>query len=131
MTRLRQGCGGQDGLTGANGERPTPNYQIRPTEAYTECNKTCAAHKTYYGITMPTVTFKVNEDEARRLRAMAKKRKLSLSDLIRQKTLSGDGAPGDVRRVRCRETGAWIFASAPGSTPLTTASVREILSDFP
>jgi hypothetical protein len=80
---------------------------------------------------MPTVTFKVNEDEARRLRAMARKRKLSLSDLIRQKTLSGDGVPGDVRRVRCRETGVWIFASAPGSTPLTTASVREILSDFP
>jgi len=80
---------------------------------------------------MPTVTFKVNADEARRLRAMAKRRKLSLSDLIRQKTLSGDRASGGVRRVRCRETGARIFASAAGSTPLTTASVREMLADFP
>jgi hypothetical protein len=104
---------------------------VRRQPSFKETKKTCVAHKTYYGITMPTVTFKVNADEVRRLRAMAKKRKLSLSDLIRQKTLSGDGAPGEVRRVRCRETGAWIFASAPGSTPLTTASVREILSDFP
>ena len=80
---------------------------------------------------MPTVTFKVNADEARRLRSMAKKQNLSVSDLIRQKTLSSNGGLGKVRRVRCRKTGARIFASTPGLPPLTTASVREMLADFP
>jgi len=62
---------------------------------------------------------------------LAKKQNVTLSDLLRQKTLAEDNPQIGVRRVRCRETGAQIFASAPGSKPLTTASVREMLADFP
>jgi hypothetical protein len=78
-----------------------------------------------------TLTFKVSEDEARRIRALARKQKVSLSDLIRRKTLSIDSAPGQIRRVKCETTGAPIFAGPPGAAPLTTASVREMLADFP
>jgi hypothetical protein len=94
-------------------------------------NKTCPIIDRYYRITMPTLTFKVSSDEARRLRNLAKKQNVTLSELLRKKTLSEDSSHLGVRRVRCRETGAQIFASAPGSKPLTTASVRELLADFP
>ena len=80
---------------------------------------------------MPTITFKVKAEEARRLRAMAKSRGLSVSDLIRQQTLYAGKAPGAVRRVRCRFTGATLFRSPAGAPALTTESVRELLADFP
>ena len=80
---------------------------------------------------MPTITFKVNPDEARRIRTMARKQNLTLSDLIRQKTLAGETGPGRVHRVRCRDTGAMIFSSPAGVPPLTTEVVREMLADFP
>ena len=35
------------------------------------------------------------------------------------------------RKVRCPHTGAMIFAADENRPPLTTESVREILSDFP
>ena len=77
------------------------------------------------------MTFKVSEDEARRIRALARKQKLSLSDLIRRKTLAADSAPGRIQRVKCATTGALIFSGPPDAAPLTTAAVREMLADFP
>jgi tartrate dehydratase alpha subunit/fumarate hydratase class I-like protein len=80
---------------------------------------------------MPTITFKMNADQARRIRAMARKQHRTLSDFIRHKTLVGDKTPNRVRQVHCRDTGATIFASASGAPPLTTEAVREMLADFP
>jgi len=85
----------------------------------------------YYGNTMPTLTFKVTIDEARRIRAEAKARRMSLSEYIRGRALNGGKKPKGVRRLRCEHTGAMIFASPPGTPPLTTETVREILADFP
>jgi hypothetical protein len=80
---------------------------------------------------MPTLTFKVTLDEARRIRAEARKRNSSLSEYVRGRALDIGKPKGRVRRVRCKHTGAMIFSSPDGTSPLTTESVREMLADFP
>ena len=80
---------------------------------------------------MPTLTFKVSLDEARRIRALAKRKNTTLSEYVRQSTLRGEESAGRVRRVRCQHTGALIFSPPAGTTPLTTERVREMLADFP
>jgi hypothetical protein len=80
---------------------------------------------------MPTLTFKVSEDEARRIRTLARQRHLTISAYLRQQAKSEAVPPAAVRRVRCPHTGALVFAPQKGMTPLTTDSVREMLPDFP
>ena len=81
---------------------------------------------------MPTITFKVPSDEARRLRAAARNSKLTVSEFVRRKV-----SPAPRKRKskpllkRCRHTGAMIFAGNPDYIPLTTQSVKEMLADFP
>jgi hypothetical protein len=80
---------------------------------------------------MPTLTFKVTMDEARRIRAEARGKKMTLSEYVRGRALSDGKSSGHVRQVRCAHTGAKIFSSPPGMRPLTTETVREMLADFP
>jgi hypothetical protein len=80
---------------------------------------------------MPTLTFKVTMDEARRIRAEARGKKMTLSEYVRGRALSNGKLSGRVRQVRCAHTGARIFSSPAGMRPLTTEAVREMLSDFP
>lgn len=79
---------------------------------------------------MTTLSFKVSDDEARLIRALAERERLSLSEYLRRRA-SGVGEPTAPARVRCGLTGAMIFAPSAGETPLTTAAVKEMLSDFP
>ena len=80
---------------------------------------------------MPTLTFKVSEDEARRIRMLARQRQLTVSEYLRQQAQSGAAPVVAVQRVRCPHTGALVFASQRDLAPLTTESVRQILTDFP
>jgi hypothetical protein len=80
---------------------------------------------------VPTITFKVSPDEARRIRAEARGKKMTLSEYIRRRALNDGKSSSQVRHVRCSHTGATIFSSPPGASPLTTETVREMLSDFP
>ncbi len=80
---------------------------------------------------MTTITFKVTEEEARRIRAQARKDGVSVSEYLRRRASVVDPGPQKPRRVRCRHTGAMIFSSMGGRAPLTTESVREFLSEFP
>jgi hypothetical protein len=80
---------------------------------------------------MTTITFKVTEEEARLIRSRARKEHISVSEYLRRRanvSLPGSKKPG---RVRCRHTGAIIFAAPENQPPLTTESVRELLYDFP
>lgn len=79
---------------------------------------------------MKTISFKVNDDEARAIRRQAKREHLSLSEYLRRRAVQ---APenAEVGKVRCEFTGAEIFAPLPGGKPLTTADIREMLADFP
>ena len=80
---------------------------------------------------MPTLTFKVTEDEARHIRALARRANLTVSEYLRRLARTGPAPEAPIRRVRCQYTGAMIFAPATGKPPLTTDTVRQILSDFP
>ena len=79
---------------------------------------------------MKTISFKVTEDEARRIRQFARRERMSLSAYLRSRA-AGNPAGGAIGKTRCKFTGAEIFAAPAGAAPLTTESVREMLSEFP
>jgi hypothetical protein len=80
---------------------------------------------------MTTLTFKVDEDQARNLRAAARHARLTLSEYLRRQIRVNTPEPKPVRKIKCRHTGAMIFAKTPHLSPLTTETVREMLADFP
>ncbi|MCW1884622.1 hypothetical protein OKA04_07745 [Luteolibacter flavescens] len=72
----------------------------------------------------------MSDDEAHEIRKQAKLAGITVSDFLRRRAMGHvSGTP--VGKVRCEFTGAEIFAPLEGAGPLTTASVREMLSDFP
>ncbi len=80
---------------------------------------------------MQTISFKVSDDEARLIRSLAKKQRTSLSEYLRRQAKAAPQSSEPPQRVRCEYTGAMIFAPLSGQKPLTTGTVREMLSDFP
>ena len=80
---------------------------------------------------MTTLTFKVNEEEALNLRRAARRAKLTLSEYLRRQIRGKPEELKPVGRVKCRHTGAMIFAPMPEHPPLTTETVKELLADFP
>lgn len=80
---------------------------------------------------MKTLTFKVSDDEARLIRSLARREKLTLSEYLRRRASGANGGTGIPRRVKCKFTGALIFAPLAGYPPLDSESVREMLADFP
>ncbi len=83
----------------------------------------------YYQMT--TLTFKVTEEEARRIRSRARRAGLSVSEYLRRRARTPTAVSAAPRRVRCPHTGAMIFASPENQARLTTELVRDLLSDFP
>ena len=80
---------------------------------------------------MTTLTFKMEEKEARSLRLAARRAKLTLSEYLRRQLRAHTAEPEPAGRTKCRHTGATIFAPAPQHPALTTEAVREMLADFP
>ena len=81
---------------------------------------------------MPTLTFKVSDEEARQIRALARRQKLSVSEFLRRQAAQPPREKAaDVPRVVCAHTGATIFGPARDLPPLNTRTVREMLTDFP
>lgn len=80
---------------------------------------------------MTTLTFKIEDDEARSLRAAARRANLTLSEFVRRRLRVNAAQTKPVGQSKCRHTGAMIFAPAPQHPPLTTAAVKEMLADFP
>jgi len=78
-----------------------------------------------------TLTFKVSEEEARRIRSQARKEGVTVSEFLRRRATAVITKPRKPRRVRCKHTGAMIFSPPSNEMPLTTEIVREMLSDFP
>ena len=79
---------------------------------------------------MTTISFKIADSEARKLRQQARKRGMTVSELIRH-TLFQPGPAQPIALQRCPLTGALIFAPAQEMEPLTSATVKEMLADFP
>ncbi len=80
---------------------------------------------------MPTISFKVSEEEARLIRSRAAREGVSVSEYLRRRANVAMSAPAPPRLVRCARTGAMIFGALDDQMPLDTATVRELLSDFP
>lgn len=80
---------------------------------------------------MPTLTFKVTEEEARRIRALARRQKLSVSEFLRRQAQPIREGEARISKVVCAHTGATIFGSAPELPALNTESVRSMMIDFP
>lgn len=80
---------------------------------------------------MPTLTFKVSDEEARQIRALARRQKLSLSEYLRRQAQPHQEKTLEIHRVVCAYTGATIFGPAPELPALNTESVRGLLADFP
>ncbi|MCY4074153.1 MAG: hypothetical protein OXH04_01840 [Acidobacteria bacterium] len=80
---------------------------------------------------MVTISFKVSEEESRLIRSRARKEGVTVSEYLRRRARVPASGPRKPRLVRCRYTGAMIFAAPDGEPPLTTAGVRELLADFP
>ena len=80
---------------------------------------------------MPTLTFKVTAEEARQIRALARRQKMTVSEYLRRQAQPPVDRAQPIGRVRCAYTGASIFAPAPDLAPLTTESVRSMLAEFP
>lgn len=82
---------------------------------------------------MLTISLKLSEDDALHLRSSARKAKMTVSSFLRQRIRTHDKAEhARVIRTPCPLTGATIFTSKGGHPPpLTTASVREMLTEFP
>ena len=80
---------------------------------------------------MTTLTFKVTEIEARRIRGLARQEKLTLSEYLRRRASGQSRDAVKPGRVKCAFTGAMIFAPLANQPPLTTESVKQIMADFP
>ena len=59
---------------------------------------------------MTTLTFKMADDEARNLRAAARRAKLTLSEFVRRRLRMSTVKMKPVGQIKCRHTGAMIFA---------------------
>lgn len=80
---------------------------------------------------MVTISFKVSEEEARLIRSRARKEGVTVSEYLRRRARIATPGPRKPRLIRCRHTGAMIFAATDDQPPLTTEGVRELLADFP
>jgi len=80
---------------------------------------------------MPTLTFKVTDEEARQIRAIARRQKLSVSEFLRRQAQLRREKPTEITRVVCPHTGASIFGPAPELPVLNTETVRGMLAEFP
>lgn len=79
---------------------------------------------------MKTISFKVTEEEATRIRNAAKQEHLTVSEFLRRKVL-GQGKDASEERLCCEFTGAEIFAPSGETDSFTTEAVRKLLGDFP
>ena len=80
---------------------------------------------------MAILSFKVSDDEARLIKARARKEGVTVSEYLRRRARLPAPGAGTVGRIRCPHTGAMIFAALDDQPPLTTEAVRELLADFP
>ena len=82
-------------------------------------------------IRMTTITFKLDDVDARRLRKAAEREHSSVSEFLRRRVRESVADVEPIRRVTCRHTGAGVFKPSGDEAALTTADVKASLRDFP
>ena len=80
---------------------------------------------------MPTLTFKVSEDEAVAIRCAAREKRLNLSAYLRDAAVPDtERTPAKVIMKRHPLSGGW-YNAAPGQPEYTLDELKEALADFP
>jgi len=82
-------------------------------------------------IPMATLTFKVTDQEARLIRSRARTERVTVSEYLRRRASLAFVPARKPSKERCPHTGAMIFGALDNQPPLTTVTVRDLLSDFP
>ena len=80
---------------------------------------------------MKTLSFQVSDDEAYRIRIAAKRECITVSEFLRRRAAGTETAASPPQLVKCPLPGAVVFTLLGDVPPLTSASVREMLTDFP
>jgi hypothetical protein len=88
------------------------------------------AGEPYYGITVPTITFKVTPEEAASLRARARAARRTLSEFLRDQVL-GKAHNKKTHLEPSKKTGILVISQKRHPRRLTSEKVSELLSDFP
>jgi hypothetical protein len=81
---------------------------------------------------MPTISFKVSAREAARIRELARREGLTVSEFLRRRAVSvaGDDA-GDYRIVEDPVTGLPVMSGPPGRGLVSSEQIRALMADFP
>lgn len=79
---------------------------------------------------MPTITFKVSEREAARIRALAR---LTVSEFLRRRAVarSSEVAPQQYRIGSDPLTGLPVMEAPAGAASISSEQIRALLADFP
>ena len=82
---------------------------------------------------MPTLTFKVTPREAARIRELARREGMTLSEYLRRRASAAPpiAAESGYRIVRDALTGLPAMKAPEGVGPVTSAQIRALLADFP
>jgi hypothetical protein len=81
---------------------------------------------------MPTITFKVTAREAARIRELARRERVTVSEFLRRRAVAAEpGEAGGYRIVKDRITGLPVMEGPPGNGVVTPAQIRALLADFP
>ncbi len=82
-------------------------------------------------MTMTTISFKVRDEEARAIRAGARRERITVSEFLRRRATGLVAPAPKPGLVRCPTTGAMVFGPAADLPVLTVETTREMLADFP
>jgi hypothetical protein len=92
------------------------------------------ARRSSYGITVPTLSFKVTPREAARIRSLARRERRTVSEFLRRRATEPARASGPTagyRIERSRVTGLPVMTAPAETPPVTDEQVRALLVDFP
>lgn len=82
---------------------------------------------------MPTITFKVTPQEAARIRALARREGLTVSEFLRRQAMAGPPVT-HAQGYRIAEdpvTGLPVMEAPTGMEPVSSEQIRALMADFP
>jgi hypothetical protein len=82
---------------------------------------------------MATISFKVTAREAARIRELARREGVTVSEFLRRRATEPGPLPDprEYRVTRDPLTGLPVMEAPPGAPPVTSAQIRALMADFP
>jgi hypothetical protein len=82
---------------------------------------------------MPTITFKVTPREAARIRELARREGVTVSEFLRRRAIAQlpGTQTGGFRITVDAVTGLPVMDAPPGTPEVSSAQIRALLADFP